>query len=419
MKSAPTFLGPGLIGACVVVGPGSIMTSAKVGAQYGFQLLWVLILASFLMAIYMSLGSKLAIYGSHTPLQYAANLYGRWLAWAVGIAVFLITSLYQFGNNLGITAAIEGLSQTDTPANNGLKAAMVIACNTAAFLFLFKVKHLYKTLEKIMKCFVGIMTLAFIANFLFAKPDFGLALKGIIPSLPRSEASSQWIPVIGWVGTTFITVVALYQAYLVKAKAWGKEDWRRSRPDAYVGAAAIAFITFCMLGTAASVLPGVSIDSGSQLARLLNPLLGGLGQSVFCLGLFCAAFSSFLVNAMVGGTILNDAIGHNDRQSAEFETRGRRIAGGVLGIGLMMSLWIIFSGKSPIQGVVIAQAATVIAAPLSGGLLWALTSRRDIMGEDANKLGDHLLAGLGFITLLLIAGYLVIARIVPTIFPRG
>ena len=42
-------LGPALIVACVVLGPGSILTSSKVGCQFGYSMIWLLLLAGLLM----------------------------------------------------------------------------------------------------------------------------------------------------------------------------------------------------------------------------------------------------------------------------------------------------------------------------------------------------------------------------------
>ncbi len=53
-------LGPGLITACVVIGPGSILTSSNVGAHNGYSMFWVVVTSVIFMLVYMSLGAKLA-----------------------------------------------------------------------------------------------------------------------------------------------------------------------------------------------------------------------------------------------------------------------------------------------------------------------------------------------------------------------
>ena len=46
-------IGPGLITACVVIGPGSILTSSQVGARHGFSMSWIVIVVTFFMMIYI------------------------------------------------------------------------------------------------------------------------------------------------------------------------------------------------------------------------------------------------------------------------------------------------------------------------------------------------------------------------------
>ncbi|MEC8510120.1 MAG: divalent metal cation transporter, partial [Planctomycetota bacterium] len=66
-KSLFSRVGPGLITVCVVVGPGSIVTSSNVGAQFGFELLWVLLVAVILMLTFMTLGARLGVMADSNP----------------------------------------------------------------------------------------------------------------------------------------------------------------------------------------------------------------------------------------------------------------------------------------------------------------------------------------------------------------
>ena len=54
-------LGPALIVASVVLGPGSILSSSKVGAAYGFSMVWVLLVAAGLMMGMVALGARLGV----------------------------------------------------------------------------------------------------------------------------------------------------------------------------------------------------------------------------------------------------------------------------------------------------------------------------------------------------------------------
>lgn len=408
-----TRLGPGLIVSCVVIGPGSIMTSSKIGAEYGYQLVWVLVIAALLMMTYMNLGARLGVVARATPGDLVAEFCGRWLTLVIGLSVFSITSAYQFGNNLGVASAMDGLLQEGQAFSIWAKLFLLLLCNTLAIGFLFIFKNLYKRLEQLMTVFVGIMLLAFLLNLFIAKPNLASLATGLIPSLPEGESTRNgWIPVIAWIGTTFITVVAYYQAYLVRQKGWDISKLSEGINDARLGTIILATITLTIMATAGAQLQGKDLLSPAQVAQQLKPLFGTKGQFIFCIGLFSAAYSSFLVNSMLGGFMLSDGLGFGTDPNTPWP---RRLSALVLLIGMGIGMVAVVTGKNPVGAIVFAQALTVIAAPLTGGVLWWLTSRKDIMGIHVNRLHHHVGAAIGFFILLSFSVYLVVGRILPTL----
>ena len=60
-------LGPGLITACVVIGPGSIVSSSKVGANQQYSMLWVVAISVVFMMLYMTIGARLGVLAEKAP----------------------------------------------------------------------------------------------------------------------------------------------------------------------------------------------------------------------------------------------------------------------------------------------------------------------------------------------------------------
>lgn len=409
-------LGPGLITACVIIGPGSILTSSRVGATHGFELLWVLVIAVVFMMTYMTLGARLGVLAEGTPAELLEKFPGRWLAMLIGLSIFGISAAYQFGNNLGVYAALTELTRDPgeaAPKTLGLAALVVV--NGLAIAFLFAFRDLYRWLERVMTVFVALMLLAFFVNLLLAPPAPLDMLRGLVPRLPRSSdgTSPDWVPVLGWIGTTFITGVAYNQAYLVRQKGWTRKDLADGLLDARVGTLISAVITLMLLSTAATALRGREIATISDVASQLDALFGTTGEILFCLGLFCASYSSYLVNSLIGGFLLADGlrlgVGREDPWP-------RRFATVILLVGLGIGATAIVLEVPPVPAVIFAQALTVVAAPLVGGVLWALTSsRRHLTGDQRNGPVTHFLAGSGFLLLLVLSGYLVIVKIIPAL----
>ena len=100
-------IGPSLITACVVIGPGSILTSSTVGANYGYAMLWVVVVSVLFMLLYMTLGAKLGAVASGSPCDLIRDRVGRPLTILVGASVFFISAAFQAGNNIAVTATFE------------------------------------------------------------------------------------------------------------------------------------------------------------------------------------------------------------------------------------------------------------------------------------------------------------------------
>lgn len=395
-------IGPGLITACVVIGPGSILTSSKVGSDNGFQLTWVVVVAVVFMMAFMQMGARLGAVLTDSPGTVIADKVGRWLAALIGVSIFFISSSFQFGNNLGVDSAFK--SYIDFKY-------IVVVFNGLAILFLFSFKNLYKAIEKLMMCFVGLMLVSFALNLGFAlanMPETQPVVEG------KKDAPLINISLLGLVGTTFVIAAAYYQAYLVQQKGWTRNELRNGLVDARVGSVLMAIITLMIMCTAAAVLRGKTLGNVDDVAQQLAPLFGAFGKPLFCVGLFAAAYSSFLVNSMIGGFILSDGLGLGHKPTG---LAPKLFTTAVLLTGMGVALYVILTGIRPVPAIVAAQAVTVLAAPLIGGVLLWLTNREDIMGEDTNSLAVNIVGGVGFLLLLSMAWYTAAYKVWPAIFP--
>jgi len=410
-------IGPGLITACVVIGPGSILTSSKVGSANGYGMAWVVVLACVFMLIYMTLGARLGVTAGESPADLVAKRAGRWLAAVIGLGVFFISAAFQFGNNLGVASAFEIFIGDDKP---WLLGTIVVLFNAMTISFLFTFKNLYKAVERLMMVFVALMLTAFCINLLFAQPHWGDLLLGFIPEFLRGVEPKEGEPlldlsVLALVGTTFVITAAYYQAYLVRQKGWTHHELKEGARDTRVGAVIMCVITLMIMLTAAAQFH--NFDTGkakenlgevADVARQLEPTLGTHAKWLFALGVFSAAYSSFLVNSMIGGFILADGLGLGSKPE---DLWPRLLTALVLLTGMGVGLFVISTGIRPVPAIVAAQAVTVLAAPLMAGALLWLTNRKDVMGPDTNSVPRNICAGFGFVLLVAMAGYTALVSI--------
>jgi NRAMP (natural resistance-associated macrophage protein)-like metal ion transporter len=410
-------IGPGLITACVVIGPGSILTSSKVGAANGYSMAWVVVVAVVFMLIYMTLGARLGVTASESPADLVTKRAGRWLAAAIGLGVFFISAAFQFGNNLGVASAFEIFIGDDKP---WLLGTIVVLFNAMTISFLFAFKNLYKAVERLMMVFVALMLSAFLINLLFAQPHWGELLLGFIPEFLRGVEPKEGEPlldisVLAMVGTTFVITAAYFQAYLVRQKGWTHHELKEGARDTRVGAVIMCVITLMIMLTAATQFHDfttrekkLELEAVAQVARQLEPTLGTHAKWLFALGVFSAAYSSFLVNSMIGGFILADGFGLGSKPEDFWP---RLMTTLVLLSGMGVALFGISTGVSLVPAIIAAQAVTILAAPLMAGALLWLTNRKDVMGPDTNSVPRNIAAGLGFVLLLAMAGYTALVSI--------
>ena len=387
-------IGPGLITACVVIGPGSILTSSTVGANSGYSMLWVVAVSVIFMLVYMTMGAKLGVVAKQAPGDLLREKAGAWLAVLVGASVFFISAAFQSGNNIGVAAAFEAF----VPAK-GAVAVFVVLFNAIAISFLFMFRDLYKMLERLMMLFVGLMLISFAVNLLRLQPDPVALGKGFIPS-----AGTIDLALLGLIGTTFVISAAYYQAYLVRQKGWGQAELKDGLIDARVGSVLMALITIMLMSTAAAGLftgETVTLSNPVAVAEALEPTFGASGKAIFCLGLFSAAYSSFLVNSMIGGFILADGLGLGSKPSDLWPRIMTTVA---LLTGMVIALATILFDFDRTPTIIAAQAVTVVGAPLIAAVMLWLTSRKDVMGDQANGPVTLGFAGLGLLLLIAIAG---------------
>lgn len=388
-------IGPGLITACVVIGPGSIMTSSSVGANQGYSMLWIVLVSVLFMLVYMTLGAKLGAVAKQSPCDLIRAKSGRPLAILLGCCVFFISAAFQSGNNIGVAAAFEAFVDSKP-----IVASLVIAFNALALAFLFIFKNLYRVLERLMMMFVALMLISFAVNLFTLRPDVKEMGIGFVPSL----SDIDW-NIVGLIGTTLVTTAAFYQAYLVRQKGWDEQELRSGIIDARVGSVIMALITIMLMSTAAAGLytgQAVALSNPVAVADALEPTFGTRGRVIFCLGLFSAAYSSFLVNSMIGGFIAADGFGLGSQPS----DRAPRILTAVaLMTGMIVALAALLMDFDRTPTIIAAQAVTVVGSPLVAGVLFWLTSSRDVMERHVSGPLLKGLAGVGLAVLIVMAGY--------------
>lgn len=382
-------LGPGIITAALVFGPGSLTINTKLGASYGFSLVWVLILSMVFMIAFTNMSARIGLYGKGSFIERIKKEIGRPIAILVGIGIFLTTASFQAGNTVGASVAFAELFSTP------LLLWIVIFSSLAIFLLFFK--SFYMILEKLMIGLVLLMLVSFLLTLIMASPNFVEMVLGIVPSVPRG---SEYL-IITLTASSFSIVGAFYQSYLVREKGWKPNEKKDCLRESRTGIIVLGLLSTLVMFCAASVLHKnhIEVGSASDLGMALEPLFGTFTSSVFMVGFFAASFSSMIGNATIGGVILADTF-FSESNLGSFKVRMMIIL--VVFIGSVVAF--IF-GALPLELIIFAQGITIMIVPLIAVVILLFSSTKKVSECLQNKALSNILGVLGIAVLLAMSIY--------------
>ena len=372
------------------------------------------------MGTYMTTAARIGVVGGATPCTLVAQRLGRPIAAVIAITLCLTCTAFQFSNNLAVAAAVDALGvarlfgdpqQMSDRTRQIVDSGVLLIFNAVIITLIFTLKQVYRALERIMKGMVALILICFLVNLFVVRPDFLGVLKGLIPRLPegvslampsRGDAgiTDPMILIASLLGTTFSVAGALYQGNLVREKGWTIKDYDRGIGDSIAGVCVITGVSAVILITAGTVLLGKPANDISVLATQLRPLLRRGAHTLFCIGLFAVAMNPFVINAMIGGSILADGIGKPAKLSDPWS---RRFTVMVLLFGMAVAMIVLNTRIEKVDAIIFGAALTVIGNPLMALTILWLANRKDIMGERRNSITLNILTGLGLVVVVFMA----------------
>ena len=392
-------LGPAFIVASVVLGPGSILSNSYVGAQFGYSMIWLLVLASLMMILVTSLAAQIGLHSKLTPCQFITKVSFRGSGLILGVIVFTITLCFQFTNNLAIMSAFdlllggkENMGLTSSSSDNGSGRLFMILINLFLVVSLYGSKKPYQLIERAMMLLVIIMICGFALNFFLVPHDFWGIAKGLVPTFTASQDGKHLIQLLGMVATTFSIAGAFYQCYAVRERNWIANDWKEARRDTIMGIGVLGGISLLIMITGASALSGTGVGrSLPEISMMFDQLLGPQSMRFFCLGILAAAFSSLFVNPLIGGTVLADGFGKDCRVSGKW-TKGATMAGMIM--GMIVAILGSMGKMETLPLILTAQAITVVGVPF---IAWVMLK---LIKEVKSGIPNSKLVGIAWLSLL-------------------
>lgn len=272
-------LGPGLLAGLSDDDPAGITTYSVVGADYGYQLLWVLLLSTVALVLFHSLGARMGVATGQGLIGLVRDRYGvrlGGLALVLLLAANLGTACAEFA---GVAAGFElfGVSrQVSVPL-------------AAAFVSVLVLRGSFHRVEHLLMALAAVFV-AYVAAGFVVGPDWGEVAAGlVVPSTPLNR--DALVVIVATVGTTLAPWgLSFIQSYAVDKKLTAAQ-LPYERIDVITGSVLTGVIGLFVVVTCAETLhvSGVSIDSAADAAGALEPLAGQGASVLFGVGLVGAA----------------------------------------------------------------------------------------------------------------------------------
>lgn len=366
MKNLLKRVGPGLIATGIVIGPGAITTSAMLGGNYGYSLIWLILPIIFMGITFMMVTNRLAILTGMPTIHAIRKYYGTAAAAFVGIATFLACLFFTMGNISGTGAGVNLITGINWKVGSAFLIAVVIYC--------YFTKNVYSKVEKVITaCILG-MIVAFYATLIgVGGPDWGKFGSGMVGfQIPEGSLATA----LAFISTNAAVTTGIYSTYLGKEKKWNREDLFNGvmLTDAVIHIISVVLISGAIILVGAIVLfpTGEKISAPAQLASLLVPIMGNAARFIMGIALTGAGFSSLLGNTQRGMVLLNAGF------NKEIGLESKPIRYGCL-VCLAFAMVICYSyGGSPTQLILMANVATSVATPVAGLFILLLLWRADV-----------------------------------------
>ena len=272
-------LGPGLLAGLSDDDPAGITTYSVLGADHGYQLLWVLLLSTAALVVFHSLAARMGVVTGQGLIGLVRQRYGVRVGGAVLAALVVANIGTTCAEFAGIAAGFElfGVSRyISVPV-----AAMAVS--------LLVLRGSFHRVERLL-LLLSTVFLAYVASGFMAGPDWGAALRGtVVPTMPMTGEAIAIVTAT--LGTTLAPWgLSFMQSYAVDKKL-RTDDLPAERIDVVTGAVLTGVIGFFVVVACAATLhrDGLRIDDAADAAVALEPLAGSAASTLFAVGLIGAS----------------------------------------------------------------------------------------------------------------------------------
>jgi Mn2+/Fe2+ NRAMP family transporter len=401
LLAALAVLGPGLIAGAAGDDAGGIATYASVGAQYGYSLLWALVVITISLIVVQLQVARLGVVSSKGLAELIREQFGvRWTGLAM-LVLLVANGAVTIAEFAGIAAAGELF---------GIPRLLTVPIS-AVVVWLIVVRASYSVAEKVFLVLSAAL-LTYVGAAFLARPDWGEAARAAVsPTLSLDPGYLSTL--ITLVGTTITPYMLFYLQSSISDKGVPLSEYPAERTDVVVGSVlsdlVAAFIIIC---TAATLyVAGIQVSSADDAARALEPLAGPYARVLFGVGLFGASMLAASVLPLSTSYAICGAFGWERGVSYSW-SEAPVFNGLYTALIVLGALFVLLQGLPLIQVIIATQTLNGLLLPVILIFLVRLANDRDILGDRTNGPVFNVLAYGTTVVLIVLTAALLIGSLI-------
>lgn len=383
LKEKLQSIGPGILIVGSFIGPGTVTSATRAGANYGYALVWAIVFSVIAVIIMQEMAARLGIVTQNGLAEEIVKELSdrpvlKWIAVIfVGASITLGGVAYMGGDLTGTALGFSAIT--------GIPTNIIAPIWGIIILVVIHLGDAIKSLEKLLAICVSIMAFVFVVAMLIVKPNIGAVMSGAVPTVPAGSIMTC----VALIGTTVVPYNMFIHATSAR-KTWKSTDaLPLARFDVNFSMIVGGVITAAILITAATVMKGMPVNSAVDMAYQLRPLLGEFAIPFLSVGLIAAGISSAIITPLGVSYVLAGLLGWGmDKSDKRFFWTNI--------IVVVFGIFVAGTGYNPLSIIMVAQAINGIFLPIIVGAVVYITSCKRVMGEFTNSIPRILLGGCVF-----------------------
>ncbi len=368
------YIGPGLLVTVGFIDPGNWAANLAAGATYGYALLWMVTLSTFMLIVLQHNAAHLGIVTGKCLAEATTCFMPRYVAVSVLLSAVGASIMTSMAEILGGAIALSMLFGMPL----WLGASLV-----TAFVLIMLVTNSYRKIERWIIGFVSLIGLSFLYELTLVHEDWGAAAQGwVTPAFPEGSM----LVIMSVLGAVVMPHNLFLHSEVIQSRQWNLQDDKVIKKQLdfefldtlfsmFVGWAINS--SMIILAAATFWVAGTAVTELEQAQELLRPLVGGNAATIFAVALLMAGIASSVTSGMAGGIITAGMA------NEPYNIRDKHSLAGVA-LTLIAGLAIIWCVTDTFQALLISQMVLSIQLPVTMIAQLYLTSSPRVMGKYAN-----------------------------------